>query len=207
MAGSKSNSQADSVLNARYGSGSPASVYAALLVARYWQASTAYAVGDIVVPTGYTGVTGGVDRLYRCTTAGTSGASEPTWGTTDGGTTTSGTATFTEHTPSLNSNTNMPEATTTPWTNYARVGLTNNTTNFPNAAAGSPAWRRTKQNATAFSFGNATISAGTVMVVGWAAFDASSAGNLMDWATTPPQIVNNGNPVSIPVNGMTVTED
>lgn len=40
-----------------------------------WQASTAYAVGDWVRSS-----TGSPPYTYRCTTAGTSGASEPTWG-------------------------------------------------------------------------------------------------------------------------------
>lgn len=40
-----------------------------------WQASTAYAIGDILQPTVPNG------RRYRCTTAGTSNVSEPTWPT------------------------------------------------------------------------------------------------------------------------------
>ena len=46
-----------------------------------WQASTAYAIGDVIQPT-----TPG-DYLYRCTTAGTSDGSEPSWGLILGGTT------------------------------------------------------------------------------------------------------------------------
>lgn len=55
-----------------------------------WTASTAYVVGDIVRPlatkNGY---------AYQCTSAGTSDSSEPTWGTTLGGTTSDGTVTWT----------------------------------------------------------------------------------------------------------------
>lgn len=40
-----------------------------------WDPSTAYAIGDVVQPTTPNG------RRYRCTTAGTSDASEPTWPT------------------------------------------------------------------------------------------------------------------------------
>ena len=55
-----------------------------------WAASTAYALGDIVKPTGgYTGC------VYECTTAGTSGTAEPTWPTTDGSTVSDNTATWT----------------------------------------------------------------------------------------------------------------
>jgi hypothetical protein len=56
-----------------------------------WTASTAYAVGDVVVPT--TGKENG--WRYECTTAGTSGSSEPTWPTQEGATKTDGTVTWT----------------------------------------------------------------------------------------------------------------
>ena len=52
--------------------------------------NTAYTVGDMIKPTTY------ASHSYKCTTAGTSHAStEPTWSTTNGGTTTDGTAVFT----------------------------------------------------------------------------------------------------------------
>ena len=44
-------------------------------IAPTWQASTAYALGDTVVPTADN------TYYYECTTAGTSGVSEPTWPT------------------------------------------------------------------------------------------------------------------------------
>jgi hypothetical protein len=56
-----------------------------------WQASHAYVLGDVVVPT--TGLENGF--RYECTTAGTSGASAPTWNTVEGGTTTDNTVTWT----------------------------------------------------------------------------------------------------------------
>lgn len=59
-----------------------------------WAATTAYIIGDIrrqlAAPTV------GNERVWRCTTAGTSGGSEPAWTLTKGSTTTSGTAVFTE---------------------------------------------------------------------------------------------------------------
>jgi hypothetical protein len=56
-----------------------------------WQASHAYALGDVVVPTA------GLENGYRyeCTTAGTSGGTAPTWSTVEGGATTDNTVTWT----------------------------------------------------------------------------------------------------------------
>ena len=64
-----------------------------------WAATTAYSVGDIRRPTA---ATYGSERVYRCTTAGTSGGSEPAavngnpWNLSKGGTTTDGTVVWTE---------------------------------------------------------------------------------------------------------------
>lgn len=44
-----------------------------------WEPATVYAVGDVIVPTVRNG------HAYRVTDAGTSGATEPTWPTTEGG--------------------------------------------------------------------------------------------------------------------------
>jgi phage-related protein len=57
-----------------------------------WATGTAYSVGDIVRPVAANG------RSYRCTSAGTSGGSEPTWGTAVNGTTGDGGVTWTENT-------------------------------------------------------------------------------------------------------------
>jgi hypothetical protein len=52
--------------------------------------NTVYAVGDVIKPSTY------ASHSYKCTTAGTSHATvEPTWTTTNGNTTTDGTAVFT----------------------------------------------------------------------------------------------------------------
>jgi hypothetical protein len=59
---------------------------------RVFAPSTAYALNEYVIPT-----TGQIStHFYKVTTAGTSGATEPTWNTGGASTTTSGTVTFTE---------------------------------------------------------------------------------------------------------------
>lgn len=58
-----------------------------------WAATTAYSVGDIRRQTAPTG-TG--HRVFRCTTAGTSGGSEPAWNLTKGATTNDNTVVWTE---------------------------------------------------------------------------------------------------------------
>lgn len=52
-----------------------------------WVASTAYSVGDLVIPTTPNG------HIYKATVAGTSGSTEPTW-PTDGTTVTDGSVTW-----------------------------------------------------------------------------------------------------------------
>jgi hypothetical protein len=64
--------------------------YAAVPV---WSASTARVVGDL---RRQTAPTVGNERVFRCTTAGTTGATEPTWVLTKGATTADGTAVWTE---------------------------------------------------------------------------------------------------------------
>lgn len=68
--------------------GEPATYYEGVEPAA-WAASTAYSLGDVVRPTTRNGYN------YECTTAGTSGASEPTWPTTPGNTVNDGTAVWT----------------------------------------------------------------------------------------------------------------
>lgn len=57
-----------------------------------FEPSRAYVVGDLVIPT-QARLNG---HFYKCTTAGTTAATEPTWNTGGGSTTSSGTAVFTE---------------------------------------------------------------------------------------------------------------
>lgn len=59
-----------------------------------WAASTAYSVGDIRRQSATPTV--GNERVWRCTTAGTSGGTEPSWTLTKGSTTTDNTVVWTE---------------------------------------------------------------------------------------------------------------
>jgi hypothetical protein len=54
-----------------------------------WTGTASKAVGDLVAPTVANGY------AYECTTSGTTGGTEPTWGTTPGGTTSDNTVTWT----------------------------------------------------------------------------------------------------------------
>jgi hypothetical protein len=65
------------------------------------------------------------------------------------------------------------EVSTAVWTNYARVAVTNNLTNFPSA--------NPKVNGTPISWAAATIVGAAPTVVGAALCDASTAGNQWIW--------------------------
>lgn len=65
-----------------------------------WQASTAYVVGDRVIPVGMSiGIDTPINHIYICTDAGTSHSAEPTWPTGDGQTVTDGGVTWQESGP------------------------------------------------------------------------------------------------------------
>lgn len=64
-----------------------------VLLARYWETSTAKEVGDVVLPTTATG------HRYRCTKSGTTGTTQPSWPTDQASTVTDGTAVWTEDGP------------------------------------------------------------------------------------------------------------
>lgn len=93
------------------------------------------------------------------------------------------------------------EVSTSDWTNYARVAVTNNATNFPAASAGA------KSNGTDIDFGTATISSAPTVVAA-AALDASSGGNFLAWgALTENKTINNGDPVTFGTGDFDLTLD
>jgi hypothetical protein len=93
------------------------------------------------------------------------------------------------------------EASTGVWTNYARAAVTNNATNFPAASGG------LKSNGTVISFGTASISGTAPTIVGFGIYDASTAGNLLYWASFTGQVVSNGSPISIQIGDLQITDD
>lgn len=159
----------------------PSAIYVALLRASRgtWTASTVYSVGDTIIPTTFAG------RMYRCTTGGTSGSSQPTWTTTDGGTTNDGSVVWTEHTLSMRANTNMNEVT---GSGYGRIAVTQADANWTD-----PASLTTIDNVNEIAFGSPTADWGTICFA--ALYDAVTTGNLL--AVGPMSsvfVVNNGNP-------------
>ncbi len=79
-----------------------------------WVAATPYALGAIMKPTTY------ANHAYKCTTAGTSAAvTEPTWGTTNGGTTADGAGTLVWTCfDALTYNTIAPQTAVLPYVTY-----------------------------------------------------------------------------------------
>lgn len=82
---------------------------------------------------------------------------------------------------------------------YARVAVTNNVANFPNAAAGA------KSNGNPITFATATADWGTVVAAG--IYDAAAAGNLIGWCTITSQSVPTGVTASIAAGSLNITLD
>lgn len=143
--------------------------------------SAAVSSGDTIIPTTPNG------RLYRCSTAGTTGAGEPTWPTTEGGTVADGTAVWTEMTPDLDAlNSNVTEVT---GGSYARVQRNPLDANW----SGASATDGLTDNVAAITFPAPTANWGVIF--GTFIADAVTAGNALFWgALTAPKTVNNGDP-------------
>jgi hypothetical protein len=86
---------------------------------------------------------------------------------------------------------------------YARVSVTNNTTNFPAATGTAPT---TKNNGAAITFPTATGSWGTI--THYAIFDASTAGNMLFWGQlTTAKVINTNDTASMNANDLAITLD
>lgn len=102
--------------------GAPATLYAGLMKIRgKWTASTAVTTTSYVVPNTGNG------RVYKCTTAGTTGGSEPTFPLTNGGTVTDNGVVWTEQTSAMELGTFPVEVT---GGSYARVAITSALANW-----------------------------------------------------------------------------
>ena len=155
--------------------GAPATRYIGLLVANTWAASTAYSVGQYVIPvTQFAARTGPTGRVFKCTTAGASSGSEPTWPTTAGGTVVDGGATWTEVTNLFEAGTFTGAECT--GTGYARISQVSNTTNFGAASSAQPS---ASVNSLSIGLGSPTSNWG--QCVGTFESDAASAGNIWWW--------------------------
>lgn len=87
---------------------------------------------------------------------------------------------------------------------YARVAVTNNTTNLTNATGTSPT---TKKNGTVITWPTAT-PADWAAAGFWGIFDAASSGNLIAWgAFDEARITYLNDTFSIPANSLTITLD
>lgn len=86
---------------------------------------------------------------------------------------------------------------------YARVAVTNNATNFPNATGTAPA---SKNNATAITFPTASAAWGTV--TSFYIVDAATLGNILYGGDlTTAKVIGSGDTASFAANSITITED
>jgi hypothetical protein len=88
---------------------------------------------------------------------------------------------------------------------YARVAVTNNTTNWGSITS-EPTSGYTQQNNTAITFPTATGSWGTITYFG--IYDASTAGNLVGFgALTTSQTISTGVQASFAIGALTITNN
>lgn len=178
----------------------PATTYFGLIVATKGDRanSTAYSVNDTIALT----ANDSKMHLYKCTTAGTTAASQGSLypgviaeAITDGG------AVFTEQSNALEANTtaiiNEPTIGTG---GYARVAVTASLANYAGTQGSGTTTASTgtngttsNNNAVTFPSPTSNWASGTNKAAGWVEYDASSAGNLLRWGMlTTTKSINNG---------------
>jgi hypothetical protein len=189
--------------------GFPATFYIALIKGKgttgKWAAlGSGFVVGDIVQPTAYNG------RLYKVTavTTGITGASEPTWPTSNNGTVVDAGVTWTEMASDMDAGT----FTEVSGGSYARASVAASLANFSGTqgagtTVASTGTSGTSSNNAVISFPAPTADWGTV--VGMVLMDAASAGTGYLWAAVNAvqQILNGQAAPTIPVGTLSWTLD
>ena len=176
--------------------GAPATKYYALLKCTKGARSnsTAYALNDTL---GITANDGKI-HLYKCTTAGTTAASQGSlYPGTANEAITDGSAVFTEQNAGLDAGTAQVEPS---GGSYARVSVTASLANWSGTQGAGTTVASTGTSGTTSNNGAITFPAptadwvtGTERIWGWAMYDASSGGNCWEWAPlTALQAVTNG---------------
>jgi hypothetical protein len=90
------------------------------------------------------------------------------------------------------------EVTTSSWTDYAPLAVTNNLTNFPTGAS--------KTNGTAFAWGAATVTGANVTIAGVEFWSASSGGTRWAWLAATGTVAS-GTVVSFAAGALTCSQD
>ena len=192
----------DKILNA-FGAGTalgpPATHNIGLLTATTWITDHAYTVGQYVIPTTFGSISGDVGKIFKCTTAGTSGVSEPTWPTTEGGTVVDGGVTWTEVSDLFAAGTFTGAEIS--GNNYSRVAVAASAGNFPAASGAEPS---VLANGTAINFPSPSADWG--LAVAWIDSDAATAGNIWAWGAMTGAIdCPSGSTPSFGANGLQIS--
>lgn len=179
--------------------------------------STAYVSGDVISLTPTGGAGGDTNQhLYRCTTNGTSAASQPsTYLGVDGEVITDGSAVFTECSPVLKTGTGFPSGLAeVSGGSYARVKIEAGSypalTDFAATQGGSSSSNgttATSSNSNTITF--PTSSAAWGIVGAYGIYDALTGGNYLGFGilTTPQNISATGNTPSFAANQLTIKQD
>lgn len=188
----------------------PTAVYPALIraTAGISPRSTAVTVGQTTVPATGNG------RMYRCSTAGTTGAGEPTWPTTTAGTVADGTAVWTEMTTDFETNSAIVTGAEVSGNAYARPTIT--------SGMSATGWAGTQGSGTTVASSgsggttsnNGIVTYATPTPAGWGVvaasvlYDASTVGNALIYSVlTTPKTINSGDAVTFPAASLTVQMD
>lgn len=185
-----------------------------------WTATTAYALGDIVVP--HANMTGAGGKLLKCTTAGTSGATNTLAVPNPGSTLADSTVTWTAiaTVPALDqvyvgllttAPTDSTAGTEVTGGAYARVAVACTLANWAGtqAAASTTASTGTTgltSNNNVITFPTPSATWGTVVAMG--VYDQLTGGNLLFYAAlTVNKTINTSDSVTFPAASLTYTAD